>query len=79
MTPLIHIKRGKVKVVSIMAGRKAQDRLAQVGILPNKIIEVVLNPFSGPIMLKCDNSRFMIGFGLAAKVMVETVAEKGNN
>ena len=73
MSPLVNIKKGKVKVLGVQAGRIAQSRLAQLGILPGKIIEVLSNPSHGPVMLKCDNSRFMIGFGLASKVMVELV------
>ncbi len=77
MSPLVNIHRGEVKVVGIQAGRGAQCRLAQLGILPGKIIEVLSNPSHGPVVVRCDNSRFMIGFGLASKVMVEVMGSQG--
>ncbi len=75
MTSLIDIKKGKVKVVSIIAGRGAESKLAQLGILPGKEMEVLSNVARGPVMIRCDNSRFILGCGLAAKVMVERLNE----
>lgn len=53
-------------------GWGAVKRLADLGILPGTRIKIVRKaPFGGPIEIEVGGSRFMIGRGLASKVIVE--------
>jgi len=71
MCNLTDIKKGKIRVLEIRSGRNAMCRLAQLGILPGKELEVISNNMYGPVVVKLTNSRFILGSGLASKVMVE--------
>lgn len=52
--------------------RGAAKRLADLGILPGTRIKVVRRaPFGGPIEVEVGGSRFMIGRGLASRIIVE--------
>ncbi|MCC6024622.1 MAG: ferrous iron transport protein A [Thaumarchaeota archaeon] len=51
----------------------AAKRLADLGILPGARIKVVRKaPLGGPIEIEVHGSRFMIGRGLASRIIVET-------
>lgn len=50
----------------------AAKRLADLGILPGTRLKVVRRaPFGGPVEVEVGGSRFMIGRGLASKIIVE--------
>lgn len=52
--------------------RGAAKRLADLGILPGTRIKVVRRaPFGGPLEVEVGSSRFMIGRGLASRIIVE--------
>jgi Fe2+ transport system protein FeoA len=54
-------------------GCGAVKRLADLGILPGAKIRVVRKaPFGGPIEIEVRGSRFMIGRGLASRIIVES-------
>jgi len=53
-------------------GRGPMKRLADLGILVGSRIKVVRKaPFGGPIEIEVNGSRFMIGRGLAERILVE--------
>lgn len=52
--------------------RGVTKRLADLGILPGMRIRVVRRaPFGGPVEVEVGGSRFMIGRGLASRIIVE--------
>jgi len=62
----------KVKVINIVGGFGLQRRLYALGIVPGKLIKKVIQyPFGGPIIIEIGGTRFAIGRGMAAKIMVE--------
>jgi ferrous iron transport protein A len=74
MMPLIFVKKGKVRVISIRGGRGITHRLSRLGILPGDIIEVTKG-YPGPLQIKKGDSRIAIGMGIANKIIVAPVEE----
>ena len=70
---LITLKEGKeTKIVSIIGGRAASKRLADLGLTPGTSLRVVEKaPLFGPIVIEVRGSRLILGRGLASKVFVE--------
>jgi ferrous iron transport protein A len=70
---LIKLKEGEEAViVSILGGRMATKRLADLGLSPGIKIKVLRKaPFFGPVEIEIRGSTLVLGQGLAAKVLVE--------
>jgi ferrous iron transport protein A len=69
MKSLAQMRDGEEGVVAeVVGGRGAVRNLAELGIYPGKKIRVVRN--RGAVIIEVDNSRFVVGRGLAAKVIV---------
>ena len=62
----------KARVVRLEAGTRALRRLAEMGLTPGTIVEV-LTDYGGPILVKVRGSVIAIGRGMARKVVVEPV------
>ena len=73
--PLTMLKEGdEGTVVDITGGRGAISKLLALGIVPGKKIKVLGNR-GGAILISMDGSKFVIGRGLAMKVMVHVKQE----
>lgn len=60
------------KIISIVAGRNAAQRLADLGLTKGtEFVVVRAAPFRGPIEILVRNTRLAIGRGLSAKVFAE--------
>ncbi len=69
---LARAKQGEhLKIESFAGGRKAQMRLASMGLRPGDIIDVVATQAGGQSVISSGGRRFVIGQGLANKVMVK--------
>ena len=70
--PLINLENGqKGVIISIAGGFRATKRLADLGLTPDTVVEVLKKaPFSGPLRIKVRGSNLILGKGLAAKVFV---------
>jgi len=75
MKNLIDVQKpGNLKIAKICGGKGVLRHLAQIGIGVGSIINVERNaPFSGPIMINHEGSKFVIGLGIAAKILVEVI------
>jgi len=75
MKTLVSVKKpAKLKIININGGKGVLRHLAQIGIGVGSIINVERNaPFSGPIMINHEGSKFVIGLGIAAKILVEVI------
>ncbi len=62
----------KARVVRLEAGTRALRRLAEMGLTPGTIVEV-LTDYGGPILVRVRGSVIAIGRGMARKVIVEPV------
>jgi len=70
MKLLIELREGEEAVVrDVMGGRGAVRNLAELGIYPGKKIKVIRN--RGALIVSVNGSSFVIGRGLAAKVVVD--------
>lgn len=58
-------------VLSVDAGKKAKNRLANLGIVPGvKIIKNKAAPFHGPVEISVKGTSLVLGRGLAEKIRV---------
>ncbi|MCD6319303.1 MAG: ferrous iron transport protein A [Candidatus Desulfofervidaceae bacterium] len=62
----------KVKVIMVEGGVRCRQCLGEMGVYPGETLQVIRSaPFAGPIMVETNGSRFMLGRGMAAKIIVE--------
>ncbi|OVE76531.1 hypothetical protein BVX97_00835 [bacterium E08(2017)] len=62
-----------VRVVSMDPGSGMESRLAGLGVRKGIDVRVVRNDNHGPLVLSVNNSRVMVGRGMAASIVVEEV------
>lgn len=72
--PLAEMRTGQTgTVVRIMGGHGLIRRLDALGIRPGrKVTKLSSTLFSGPVILRVDNTQVAVGFGMARKIIVET-------
>lgn len=71
LMPLNWCKAGStVEIVSIRGGRKMQNRINDLGILPGTQVKVIQNHSSGPILLEYRGSKLVIGNGIVRHLLV---------
>jgi len=74
LMPLSMAKQGERLVIrDIMGGSGARMRLSSMGIRPEDEIEVITNVSKGQVVIAVQSSRYVIGQGLAQKIIVEPV------
>lgn len=65
-------KGEELTVISVSAGGRAKQRLANLGLVPGtKIIKKKSAPWKGPLEIIVKGSSLVIGRGLAAKIIVD--------
>ncbi len=62
----------KARVVRLEAGTRALRRLAEMGLTPGSIVEVVMD-YGGPILVRVRGTVIAVGRGMARKVVVEPI------
>ena len=72
---LADLGEGEEAVVkNVVAGYGAAGRLAEMGITPGALVKVVRKGLmAGPIEVEVGGARFLVGRGMASKVLVEPV------
>ena len=70
---LIKLKeKEEAVIVSILGGRMATKRLADLGLTPGTKIKVLRKaPFCGPIEIEARGSKLILGRGLSSKILVK--------
>lgn len=72
--PLVMAKPGERLIIKdITGGTGARMRLLSMGLRLKDEIEIVTNPKQGQIVVAVDLKRFILGRGLAQKIMVQSV------
>jgi len=73
--PLTDLREGHSGIVkSINAGRMATKRLMDLGLIPETRIKILRKSlFEGPVEIEVRGSKLVIGRGLAAKILVESI------
>jgi Fur family transcriptional regulator, ferric uptake regulator len=75
---LDHVKQGeKVVVMDFEGGQKVAERLSSMGIRKGATIEIVSTQAGGQIVAAVEESRFVIGRGMATKVLVQSAGTTG--
>jgi len=64
-------KGSKVTVTKIDSGRGLKGRLAELGIYPGEIVQIIKNSKRGPMLVLVKNSTYMLGRGMAQKIFVK--------
>jgi len=60
-------------VVGVLGGHGLIRRLDALGIRPGrKVTKLSSTLFSGPVILRVNNTQVAVGFGMARKIIVET-------
>lgn len=69
---LIELQDGQSgTIVSLNGGRNLTKRLADLGISPGTIINVLRRSlFAGPVQVEVSGSKLVLGRGLASKILV---------
>ncbi len=72
---LIQMRIGETGVVvEIQGGYGIRRRMYALGVRPGKrIVKVSSQLWRGPVTLKIDNFQVAIGFGIASRIIVETL------
>jgi Fe2+ transport system protein FeoA len=61
----------KVRLIKIIGGYGAYQRLLDMGLIPGVRFEIVLNNGFGPITISLKGTKIMLGRGLADKVLIK--------
>ena len=68
---LTNIKSGtKVRVLKLSGGERFKDKLLCMGILPGHEVEVLSSQKKGPVMVKVNDTRVVIGHSMAERIIV---------
>lgn len=63
-----------VRIHSIEGGLRSRQRLADLNVYPGEVIKIIRSaPFAGPILVEVNGAKFMVGRGMASKVVVEEI------
>lgn len=62
-----------VRVEGFSGGEKLRDKLLSMGLIPGKVIEVLSVRKSGPVIVKINDTRIVIGHGMASKIVIVPV------
>ena len=70
---LIDMRTGQIgRVSAVLAGRGLCSRLDAMQIIPGTMLRKISGSFlRGPVTVQVGNARVALGFGMAAKVMLE--------
>ncbi len=76
MRRLLDLEKGESgTVISIVGGMGIQRRLNQMGLHVGDRVRVVEKaPFGGPVVVEVHGSEFVLGRGVAAKIMVDEIS-----
>jgi len=72
LIPLVLLSRGETaRIARIHGGQGVRKRLFDIGIAPGKKIEIAHGWGKGPLVVMVDETRIMLGRGMANKIYVE--------
>jgi Fe2+ transport system protein FeoA len=75
VTPLSLASAGEqVTIVDVRAGQRLRQRLAELGLVPGTVVEVVHSLGHGPVIVALGDTRLALGRGASHKVLVEPAA-----
>ena len=70
-TNLNNIKEGCFAEISgITGGEGLRDKVLSLGLLPGKTVQVISNRKTGPVIIKINGTRLILGRGMSEKIHV---------
>ncbi|SHE65242.1 ferrous iron transport protein A [Thermoanaerobacter uzonensis DSM 18761] len=73
IVPLAMLPVGKnAVIVNVVGGEGIRRRLTELGLSRGAVIRVIKKDI-GPLIIALDESRMVLGFGMAQKIMVEEI------
>lgn len=63
----------RAKVTALNGGREFKQRLSSMGILPGTELLLLRRGATGPVIVEVRGSQFILGRGMAQRVMVKNV------
>ncbi len=74
LIPLAMVRPGwTVEIVSVRGGRRLQRRLADMGLGPGVLVNVLNSQMPGPVILNLRGSRVALGHGMTMRILVRMV------
>jgi Fur family ferric uptake transcriptional regulator len=74
LMPLIHAKQGEqLEIKEFTGGASARMRLLSMGLRVGDKIDIITNLNKGQMVVAVDYNRYVLGRGLAQKILVEPV------
>lgn len=61
----------KVKVLKLLGGERFKDKLLCMGILPGHEVEILSSQRKGPVVVKVNDTRVVVGYSMADRIIVE--------
>ena len=69
--PLQEVKEGESAIIrELHGGKQAKEKLISLGIIPGVTVSVLNGKKNHPYLLSINESRVMVGYGLARKILV---------
>jgi len=69
--PLTMVGLGQpVRLAGVDAGQGLQRRLVSMGLVPGAVLEVLSSSVGGPVVVAVNQTRIMLGRGMAHKIRV---------
>ncbi len=68
-----------VRILSLIAGRGAEEALQQIGLRPGDTLKILRSRFGGRLVALVGSRQVEIGRGLASKIFVETLSQEGRS
>lgn len=70
-TNLNSIKAGcYAEILGISGGEGIRDKVLSLGLLPGKTVQVISNRKNGPVIIKANGTRLILGKGMSEKIHV---------
>lgn len=70
-TNLNNIKAGcYAEILGLSGGEGLRDKVLSLGLLPGKTVQVISNRKNGPVIIKVDTTRLILGRGMCEKIHV---------
>lgn len=70
-TNLNSIKAGcYAEILGISGGAALRDKVLSLGLLPGKTVQVISNRNKGPVIIKINGTRLILGRGISEKIHV---------
>lgn len=72
--PITFAEEEKIlKIVEILGGDRAKSKLSERGFCVGECLCITKGSCRGDMVLKTKNSKYVVGFGLASKIIVDEI------